>query len=78
MTGRLLTVADSDNRPMTVPEAALALRLDVRTVRDMFQRGDLAGYQTGPHGAIRLSRESVLSLACGKRSIRARCTRRSA
>lgn len=65
----------SDTSPMTVPEAAEALRLDVRTVRQMFQRGDLAGYQTGPSGVIRLARQSVLDLACGRRSIRARCKR---
>ena len=49
---------------LTVPEAAELLRLDVRTVRDMFHRKQIEGNRHGT--AIRLLRDSVLDWARGK------------
>ena len=49
---------------VTVPEAAVMLRLDRRTVRELFHRGEIAGNQRGH--AIRLSRTSVVDWASGR------------
>lgn len=55
---------------LTVAEVAQLLRLDPRTVRDLFKRGELAGNQAGH--AIRLYRASVLDWISGKCPTRAR------
>lgn len=49
---------------LTVSEAAAFLRLDKRTVRDLFHRGELAGNRAGK--AIRISGQSALSWLRGK------------
>lgn len=56
--------AARDALVVTVLEAAAMLRLDPRTVRDLFREGKIAGNQQGH--AIRLSRASVLDWACGR------------
>ncbi len=67
-----MTTATDEQLVMKVAEAAKLLRLDVRTVRDMFKRGELAGNQAGH--AIRLLRSSVVDWASGRRALHARGT----
>jgi len=52
---------------VTVAEAAELLRLDPRTIREMFRRGDLPGNRCGH--AIRLSREGIVRWSGGKRCV---------
>ncbi len=49
---------------LTVKQASQLLQLDVRTIRDMFHRGDIAGNQVGR--AIRIDRQSVVMWVRGK------------
>jgi excisionase family DNA binding protein len=51
----------------TVAQVAVFLRLNARTVREMFHRGELTGGQRGH--AIRISRGSVLDWLSGKRPV---------
>ena len=50
---------------LTVKEAAAYLRLNIKTVREMFHDGELRGGQHG--GVIRISRASVLEWSHGVR-----------
>ena len=59
--------APAQSLVVTVAEAAEMLRLDPRTIRELFRRGELAGNQCGH--AIRLSREGIVRWSSGKRCV---------